>query len=382
MEVTRMNYPAVLHDPQGTTRRVTVAWNSAVNGSLHIEDATGPPRDIPAAQLSLTRGGWSGAAINFVWQQEDQAWAVTVDDPQAVAHLVKELPSQFSAQIVAWQKQSKRSERWSASVLTIVGLFTLLPLLLLIVLFLMRDRILDAVIAKMPTSIDAQIGELMHQQLVASGDLVKDGPALEAVRTVGQRLVVHLPTHDFNFRFEVINDPSINAFAAPGGVVVVHTGLLAKATSSDQLVGIVGHEVTHVTHRHSLRQIVYDLGLTTTLRWLLGVPDGIADTIAGAAVNLSGLKFSREQETEADRGGVELLRKARLPATGLPSFFDVLAQERGNIPSFLSTHPADKERSATLQRLIAERGQWEIEPLVIDWEVVRQDAEARVQQKK
>jgi predicted Zn-dependent protease len=357
-------------------------WNSGAHGSLRIEEADGSPREIPAAQLSLTRGGWSNDAINFSWEENGRTWAVTIADPQALTQLARELPVHLADQVVSWQKQSKRGERWTSLILSIVGLFTLLPLLILIVLFLMRDRILDAVIAKMPTSIDAKIGDLTHAQLLQTGDLIKAGPALEAVRTVGRRLVAHLPTHDFNFRFEVTNDPSVNAFAAPGGVVVVHTGLLAKATSADQLIGVLGHEVTHVTHRHSLRQIVYDLGLTTTIRWLLGVPDGVADTIASAAVNLSGLKFSREQETEADRGGVELLQKARLPATGLQSFFEVLTKEGGSVPSFLSTHPASKERSATLQRLIEERGQWQVEPLVIDWEAVRRDAEARIQQKK
>jgi Zn-dependent protease with chaperone function len=377
-----MSYPAVLHDPEsGTTRRVTVAWNSGLHGAFLVEDSAGTSREIAATDLSLTQGGWRGDAVNFSWQHEGRTWAVTLDDPQAVAQLAKELPPPFSAQIAAWQKQSKRGERWSATILTVAGLVTLLPLFLLLALFMMRDRILDAVIAKMPTSIDKQIGELMHQQLVASGGLVKEGPAVEAVRVVSQRFLPHLPKQDFTFRFEVVNDKSVNAFAAPGGLVVVHTGLLAKATSVDQLVGVLGHEITHVTRRHSLRQIVYDLGLTTTLRWLLGVPDGVADTIAGAAANLSGLKFSREQESEADRGGVELLQKARLPAGGLQSFLDMLAQERGNVPSFLSTHPADKERSATLRRLIEERGQWEIEPLMIDWEAVRRDAEARMQKR-
>ena len=377
-----MTYPAVLHDPiSGATRRVTVAWNPALNGSLRVEDTGSTSRDIAATDLSLTRGGWRGDAINFSWQQEGQTWAVTVDEPQAVAQLAKELPPHFSGQIVAWQKHSKRSERWSTAALTVVGLLTLLPLFVLIALFMMRDRILDAVIAKMPTSIDARIGELMHQQLLQSGELVQDGPAAEAVRTVSQRFIAHLPKQDFTFRFEVVNEKSVNAFAAPGGLVVVHTGLLAKATSVDQLVGVLGHEITHVTRRHSLRQLIYDLGLSTTLRWLLGVPDGVADTIAGAAVNLSGLKFSREQETEADRGGVELLQKAHLPATGLQSFFEELARDKGQVPTFLSTHPADAERSATLQRLIAERGSWEIEPLAIDWETVRRDAEEQIQKK-
>ena len=170
-------------------------------------------------------------------------------------------------------KNSKRSERWSTAAFTVVGLLTLLPLFVLIALFMMRDRILDAVIAKMPTSVDARIGELMHQQLLQSGELVQDGPAVEAVRTVSQRFIAHLPKQDFTFRFEVVNDKSVNAFAAPGGLVVVHTGLLAKTTSVDQLVGVLGHEITHVMRRHSLRQLVYDLGLSTTLRWLLGVPD-------------------------------------------------------------------------------------------------------------
>ena len=373
-----MPYPATLHDPQGMTRQATVTWNAALNGSLHVEDTAGQTHDVPAAQISLTRGGWRGDAITFAWEEDGRLWAVTIADLYAVAQLAKELPPPLASQILAWQKQSKRSERWSATILTFFGLLAFLPLLLLIALFLMRDRILDAVVAKMPTSIDARIGDLTYAQLGQFGELVNEGPAFEAVRTVGQRLVAHLPKHDFNFRFVVINDSSINAFAAPGGVVVVHTGLLAKATSIDQLVGVLGHEVTHVTRRHSLRQMIYDLGLSTTLRWLLGVPDGVADTIAGAAVNLSGLKFSREQETEADRGGIELLQNARLPATGLQSFFNMLAQERGSVPSFLSTHPADKERSATLQRLIAERGQWTVEPLVIDWDAVRKDAEARV----
>ena len=377
-----MAHPAVLHDPiSGATRRVTVAWNPALHGSLRVEDTGNTSRDIAATDLSLTRGGWRGDAINFSWQQEGQSWAVTVDEPQAVAQLAKELPSHLSGQIVAWQKHSKRSERWSTAALTVVGLFTFLPLFVLIALFMMRDRILDTVIAKMPTSIDARIGELMHQQLLQSGELVQDGIAVEAVRAVGQRFLAHLPKQDFSFRFEVVNDKSVNAFAAPGGLVIVHTGLLAKTTSVDQLVGVLGHEITHVMRRHSLRQLVYDLGLSTTLRWLLGVPDGVADTIAGAAVNLSGLKFSREQEIEADRGGVELLQKARLPATGLQSFFEELSRNKGQVPTFLSTHPADAERSTTLQQLIAERGSWEIEPLAIDWEAVRRDADERMKKK-
>jgi predicted Zn-dependent protease len=111
------------------------------------------------------------------------------------------------------------------------------------------------------------------------------------------------------------------------------------------------------------------------------VPDGVADTIAGAAANLSGLQFSREQETSADVGGIELLQKARLPAAGLKSFFERLAQDQQAVPAFLSTHPAGEDRAATLQKIIDERGQWAVERLTIDWDAVRQDAEDRIKAK-
>jgi predicted Zn-dependent protease len=295
--------------------------------------------------------------------------------------MATELPPEMSSSIATWQKQNRRSGRWSTFALTIAALVTLLPLVLLIAIFLMRDRILDIVIDSMPTSIDARIGEVMHQQLVASGTLVKDGPAVEALSAVSRRFTPHLPSDEFTFRFLVVNDSSVNAFAAPGGLVVVHTGLFAKATSADELVGVLSHEITHVTERHSLRQIIYKMGLTTTLRWLLGVPDGVADTIAGAAANLSGLEFSRAQETSADVGGIALLQKARLPAAGLKSFFEKLAQDQQAIPAFLSTHPADEDRAATLQKMVDERGQWAVDPLTIDWDAVRQDAEGRVKGK-
>jgi Zn-dependent protease with chaperone function len=375
-----VSYPALLHNPvDGSSRQVTLAWDPRFYGSLRIDDA-GAVQEIAAKDLTLTRGGWSGDAIHLTWEQDGQTWAVTLDNPQAIASLAKELPSEMSGPIVAWRKHSKRSGRWSTLALTIAAIVTLLPLVLLIALFLMRDRILDIVIDRMPVTIDAEIGQLLHRELDMSGKLVKDGAAVDALRLVSRRFAPHLPK-DFEFRFEVVNDGSVNAFAAPGGLVVVHTGLLAKASSADELVGVLSHEITHVTQRHSLRQMIYNLGLTTTLRWLLGVPDGVADTIAGAAADLSGLQFSRDQETSADVGGIELLQKARLPAAGLKSFFEKMAQDQQAIPAFLSTHPADEERAAMLQKMVDERGQWEVDPLAIDWDAVRQDAEGRMKLK-
>jgi predicted Zn-dependent protease len=259
----------------------------------------------------------------------------------------------------------------------IAALVTLLPFVLLIALFVMRDRIVDILIERIPNSIDVEVGDRMHRDLVASGKLVKEGPAVNAVRALGERFAPHLPK-DFNFRFEVANDSSVNAFAAPGGLVVVNTGLLAKATSDAEVAGVLSHEIIHVTRRHSMRQIVYSLGLTTTVYWTLGIPDGASATLVGAAIGLGDLKFSRDQETDADAGGMALLQEARLPGAGLQAFLEAISREKDAPPAFFSTHPADEDRMSALEKIAAERAAWQAEPLSVDWSGVREDAAARM----
>jgi predicted Zn-dependent protease len=225
--------------------------------------------------------------------------------------------------------------------------------------------------------VDTALAEATHRQLLASGLVVRDGAAREAVQRIGDRLLTAAPPHPFRFRFEVLQDPTVNAFAVPGGLVVVHAGLVADARMPDELAGVLAHEITHVLERHSLRQLLFQLGLRTSLGLLLGLPDGVADAVGTAAANLGGLQFSRDQEREADGGAVELLARARLPAAGLESFFERLARQEGRGLAIVSTHPPSAERAAALRRLLVERGTWPTDPLALDWERVRQDGAAR-----
>jgi predicted Zn-dependent protease len=218
-------------------------------------------------------------------------------------------------------------------------------------------------------SVDAQVGEIALQQVKASHRLLEAGPALGAVRTLGERLVAAAgpPAAGFRFRFEVADDASLNAFAAPGGLVVVHTGLIAAARSPDEVAGVLAHEIAHVTERHSVRQLVLQAGVAASVQLLLGSPDGAAGALTAAATELATLRFSRDQEHAADVGGLDLLKRAELPPDGLVGFFDRLAREGGGPPAFLSTHPAPDDRVSRLQAEIARRGTWAARPLAIDW---------------
>jgi predicted Zn-dependent protease len=224
--------------------------------------------------------------------------------------------------------------------------------------------------------VDRQLGELAVAELSRSDRLVSDGPAREAVRSVGARLAAAEPAPALPFRFELARDASVNAYAAPGGLIVVHTGLLRSATSADELAGVLAHEMTHVTERHTLRQVVFYAGFTRALRLMVGSPEGAAEMLAGAARNLTALRFSREQEAAADRGALERLERAQLSGAGLVSFFDRLARGRGALPPFLSSHPAAAERAAALLDAMDRRRGRAVDPLVLDWAAVQADAVA------
>jgi predicted Zn-dependent protease len=228
-------------------------------------------------------------------------------------------------------------------------------------------------------TVDAQIGEIALQQVRVSHRLQQGGPAVDSVRAIGERLVAAAgpAAQGHRFRFEVAEDATPNAFAAPGGLIVVHTGLLTAARGPDEVAGVLAHEVMHVTLRHSMRQLVLRAGVGAGVQLLVGSPEGAAGVLTAAASNLATLGFSREQEREADSSGLDLLERAALPPDGLVEFFGRLATESGAPPALLSTHPAPNDRSSRLRAEIARRGAWPVRPLAVDWPAVQAAAGGR-----
>jgi hypothetical protein len=357
---------------------VTARWATGAGtdeGALLVEPEEGgePLCHVPAPALALSTGGWRGQAVHLAWEQDGRRWAVTLDEPRAVAALLAALPARFRAEVAhvrAARARRRRRARLGVAALLLLGF---LPLLGAGALWGFRGEVLDAVVRRLPAAADRRLGDLAEAQVRAAGGLVADGPAADAVRRAGERLVAATPPHPFRFRFLVRRDPTVNAFAAPGGLVVVHTGLLADARSADELAGVLAHEVIHVLERHSLRQLLAELGLVTAVGLLLG-GDGLAGAAGALARDLGALHFGREQERAADRGAVDLLARARLPAGGLPAFFERLAAAGPAVPPLLASHPPSAERAAALAAAIQRRGPWPVEPLEVDWAAVRRGA--------
>jgi predicted Zn-dependent protease len=153
--------------------------------------------------------------------------------------------------------------------------------------------------------------------------------------------VVH--KDNFAWRLRIIKDDStLNAFCTPGGYIYVYTGLIKFLDAENELAGVLGHEIAHADERHSTAALTQQYGIDVLLSVLLGDNKG---TLTQIAQGLIGLKYSRANESEADRRSVEYLYPTAYDARGAAKFFEkIIAEGGGSGPQFLSTHPNPDNR--------------------------------------
>ena len=181
-------------------------------------------------------------------------------------------------------------------------------------------------------------------QLKLTTRFVEQGAEAQALARVAHALTVGAAG---TYRFHLADDKLVNAFALPGGDIVVNRGLIAATHDAGELAGVLAHEIQHVALRHSLKGMIRSAGMSLLFSMLIG---DLGTTLVGqAAENLAGLKFSRDAESEADAEGFNLLVARGIDPRGMVRFFATLAGESGATPpALLSTHPASAEREAAL----------------------------------
>ncbi len=161
---------------------------------------------------------------------------------------------------------------------------------------------------------------------------------------------------DFDgYKVEVIaDDQLINAFAAPGGYVYISTGLIKAADDCAEIAGVMGHELAHVTQRHSARQIekAYAAQIVSDFFLEDGLTKTAAETLFGF---LQATKFSRDHEREADEVGLQISKRAGYDPDGLARFFQKLLAQGSSPPEFLSSHPATADRIKDVRASIKSR---------------------------
>ncbi|MBW8883067.1 MAG: M48 family metallopeptidase [Asticcacaulis sp.] len=200
------------------------------------------------------------------------------------------------------------------------------------------------------------------QEQLKTAKISKDPVLNSRIQKVGARIVTAAGMGNARWEYVLFDDDQPNAFVIPGNKVGVNTGLFKVVKNDDQLAAVLGHETGHVIARHAAERASQQIATQTGLGVVAGATKG---NVSKAVANYGGLgaqlgillPYSRMQESEADRIGVDLMVKAGYRASeAIVLWQNMMALGANKPPEFLSTHPSDKTRIADLQAYIAQKG--------------------------
>jgi predicted Zn-dependent protease len=243
--------------------------------------------------------------------------------------------------------------------------------------------------------LERKLGDQIMREIRIDPQYYEDVEATDYINALGDRLVAKGSDTRQKFDFFLIRDNQINAFALPGGYIGVNTGLLLAAQSESEVAGVLSHEIAHVTQRHIARmiaqqdknQIVSLAALAVAILAARTSPDAASAAAAfgTASAIQSQLNFTRDNEREADRVGLQILEAAGFDPRAMPAFFERLQRAtriyegKGSAPSYLRTHPLTYERIADVQNRV-ESFPYRQVPDSLDFQLVRAKLKATLDQ--
>ncbi len=211
---------------------------------------------------------------------------------------------------------------------------------------------------------EKKVGDKLLSMVRTSFTVIDDPDVTQYINNLGQRILKVTGTQYFNYHFFIIKDKEFNAFAAPSGLIFIHSGLLEAMDNEGELVSVMAHEVGHVTSRHISKQVDKSKksGIGTAALLIAGIALGggaisqaliTGSMAANASINL---KFSREDEEEADRRSYKWMQAMNMDpapmATMLEKMYKVSVYQMANIPPFLLTHPEPQRRLGYIQDML------------------------------
>jgi predicted Zn-dependent protease len=231
---------------------------------------------------------------------------------------------------------------------------------------------------------EREIGQQSMMQIRASKQFLDDSEVNDYLNQIGYRLVENSPEPGLEFEFFAVNDYGVNAFAMPGGFVGVNAGLLLITQSESELASVLSHEISHVTQHHLARMIASQQGdsLISMATIALAILAARTNPQASEAAIISAqarsmqkqLNFTRSYEEEADRIGLQLLRKSGFNTHAMPEFLERMQNStrllEGNAPNYMRTHPITSDRIAEIENRV-QKDPYRLIPDSLNFQLVR-----------
>lgn len=240
----------------------------------------------------------------------------------------------------------------------LVWVLVLVPFYLV---FFQRDILVNRGVARIPPSLDVRVGDLMYGE---DGTNVIDDRAVNAdMARLMAPILNAARTPPFEYRIHIVRSETVNAYALPGGHILVNTALIEKTETPEELLGVLAHEIGHVNGRHSMKQIVHNLSTWAFLLFLGTDPNHVVAMLGDQAQTLAARGYTRAHEREADALSYAYMKQAGLDPAGITGFFLRLKEEEdksaltraanNGLTALLSTHPLTQDRLDAIAALRA-----------------------------
>ena len=335
---------------------------SAARREVEVELAPGGVRILEAESSVRELAFWEYRELRPVDEPISDG-PLRIRTGNSRARLVVESPAFIAALFARAPRIAAREPGWIRLGLRWAGLLVLSIAVLFATLWFGLPRFADQVARIVPHQWETDFGESLVEPVLRALARFDDTDevafctaprGVESLAELTRRLAPAASPYRFVVR--VVNLEMVNAFALPGGQIVIAEGLLRVAESPDEVAGVLAHEMGHVLHRHSTAAMIEALGLAFLFGALLG--DFGTGVIGGAGETLVGLSFRREAEAEADERALTLLERAGLSSRGLADFFERMQRKAGDRPAvlrLLSTHPPNEVRRRGFERGATDR---------------------------
>ena len=309
----------------------------------------------PYPEIRQTQGFYAGEEVRLERGGEIPE-ALLVSDAAFLSALHRVAP-ELATRFHDPARRRMRAKLTLVAALAVIGITTALYLWGI-------PAIAGIVASQVPASWEEGLGEAVVENLAPAPKRCTDPTLTRAVEEITITLTRTLPSSHYTFRVMVVDNPTVNAIAAPGGFIVLFRGLVERTQTPEELAGVLAHEVQHILKRHATRLLVQNASTGLLVAALTGDASGAMRFGLEGARILGILRYSRGHEEEADLEGIRMLIAARIDPAGLIRFFESLKdKEQGKegpaFLTYLSTHPSTADRVERLKALAAKAdGKW------------------------
>ena len=330
-------------DGQTAIRRAAAV--RLLRSGLEIAIETGHTAWWPYGEVRQTQGFYEGQEVRL--ERGGQLPEVLLIRDAAFLSALHRAAPEMAGRFHDPSRRRRRIALTALAALAVVGITTALYLWGI-------PGMVSVVAPHVPPSWEERLGRSVSEHLAPEARRCIETTRAQAIQEIADSLLSTVRDSPYTFRVMVVNNPSVNALAAPGGYVVVFRGLLERTQTAEELAGVLAHEFQHILFRHTTRALLRHASTGLLLTAITGDMTGPMAYGLESARIIGELRYSRLNEDEADRAGFRMLVDAGLDTAGMIAFFETLATDRPkmlSLPPYLSTHPTAEGRIERLRSL-------------------------------